>query len=53
MGNYDDEDILDGANSAGIIEEEIQDDVDEYEDPDGLNNSEDEVDGEDLLENME
>jgi DNA replication licensing factor MCM2 len=27
--------------------------VDEYEDPDGLNNSEDEIDGEDLFENME
>lgn len=53
MGNYDDEDLLDGANSAGIIEEQIQDDVDEYEDPDGLNNSEDEIDGEDLFENME
>jgi hypothetical protein len=27
--------------------------VDEYEDPDGLNNSEEEIDGEDLFENME
>ena len=43
----DDEDLLDGAN---IREENIQEDID-YDD--GLDNSEDEVEGEDLMENME
>lgn len=44
----DDEDILlDGVN---IREENIQEDID-YDD--GLDNSEDEVEGEDLMENME
>ena len=48
--DYDEGDILEDANSAGIIEENIQEDVD-YDD--NLDNSEDEVDGEDLLENTE
>ena len=51
--NYgaDDGDLMDDANSAGIIEEHIQEDVDYHDDE--LDNSEDEIDGEDLLENME
>ena len=52
--NYgaDDNENMDDANSAGIIEEHIQEEGDiDYDD--GLDNSEDEIEGEDLLENME
>jgi DNA replication licensing factor MCM2 len=48
--NYDDGDLLDDANSAGIREEHIGEDID-YDD--GLENSDDEIEGEDLMENME
>lgn len=48
--NYDDGDMLGDENSALIREEHIGEDID-YEDD--IHNSEDEIDGEDLMENME
>ena len=47
----DDDDLLDGQGA--IREENIQEEIDYVDDADNDDNSEDEVEGEDLMENMD